>query len=259
MPHYIHSFSSPTMKGWLLQKSRIGLRKTRIRYYFILESQQLRSYKTDRPDALPISSIDLSEYELQIQPSAKQFTFQLIHQTSKSSANTTSTFFPSINLDLQAENELDWSHWVDTLEHHVGDQVNNVAGNNDHHRHQDQVNVLDKWLGRYDLIVPSTDRCTPSLLSLAPSSSYDNNDDLDDLNPISPRTPVFDQQQHQEHQQQQQQQSSSVKSASSTITTNTTTKPRRFFSFLSSFTSKKNKSATSSSTKASSPVSSCNR
>jgi hypothetical protein len=45
--------------------------------------------------------------------------------------------------------------------------------------HHDQVDVLDKWLERYDLIVPRTDRCTSSLLSLAPSSSYGNEDDND--------------------------------------------------------------------------------
>ncbi|KAI8085111.1 uncharacterized protein BX664DRAFT_338544 [Halteromyces radiatus] len=227
---YRHSFSSPTMKGWLLQKSRIGLRKTRIRYYFILESQQLRSYKTNRPDALPISSIDLSEYELQIQSSAKQFTFQLIHQTNKSSANTTptSSSFPSANLDLQAENELDWSHWVDTLEHYVGDHhhtVNNISSNIGSYDDQNQVDVLDKWLGRYDLMVPSTDRFTPSLLSLAPSSTYDNNDDVDDSNSISSRIPTtLDQ-------------PSSSESLSSPPS-----KQRRFLGFLSSITAKKSKS-----------------
>jgi hypothetical protein len=184
MHRYIQSFSSPTIKGWLMKKARTGLRKTWTRRYFILESQQLRCYKNNQENALPISTFDLREYHMQNQTTTKPFTFQLIHQSSSKSAMAAplSPSLPSPDLYLQAENENEWSHWVDTLERHVGDQQHigspTTSDSMDLYHH-DQVDVLDKWLERYDLIVPRTDRCTSSLLSLAPSSSYDNENDND--------------------------------------------------------------------------------
>ncbi|KAI8332940.1 hypothetical protein BC941DRAFT_452914 [Chlamydoabsidia padenii] len=195
MHHPIHSFTSPTFRGWLLKKARTGLRKAWTRHYFILERQQLRCYKNDQPDSQPISTFDLREYQLQNKPSNKPFTFQLIHHT-KTTSSTSRT--PSPNLYLQAQDENEWSNWVDTLESHVGDQHYTAEFNSDstvdflhqqqqqqqaYHYHDDQqMDVLDKWLERYDLIVPRADRSSPSLLSLAPSSSFanDNNDaDID--------------------------------------------------------------------------------
>ncbi|CAO3589830.1 unnamed protein product [Absidia cylindrospora] len=178
MHHYIHSFSSPTIKGWLLKKARTGFRKTWSRQYFVLESQQLRCYKNDQDDTSPISIFDLCEYQLQNQPSNKPFTFQLIHRSSKCSLVTpVSSTAPSSDLYLQAENEEEWTFWMDTL----GEQQHYMSGASiyDYPCHEDepQVDVLNKWLERYDLIVPSTDRFTPSLLSLAPSSAYANDDD----------------------------------------------------------------------------------
>jgi hypothetical protein len=197
MHHYIHSFSSPTFQGWLMKKARTGLRKTWTRHYFTLELQQLRCYRNDQPDSLPISTFDLREYQLQNQPSNKPFTFQLIHQTSKSSLSTSTidaetimdtasrtSRAPSPDLYLQAENENEWSNWVDTLESHVGAQPYTPAINSNStldftHNDQQEVDVLDKWLERYDLIVPRADRSSPSLISLAPSSSFANDNDDD--------------------------------------------------------------------------------
>lgn len=133
---------------------------------------------------MPISTFDLREYHLQNQTTTKPFTFQLIHQSSSKSAMAAplSPSLPSPDLYLQAENEKEWGNWVDTLERHVGDQQHvgsPTSGDALDIYHHDQVDVLDKWLERYDLIVPRTDRCTSSLLSLAPSSSYGNEDDND--------------------------------------------------------------------------------
>ncbi|ORZ24064.1 hypothetical protein BCR42DRAFT_446042 [Absidia repens] len=189
MHRYIQSFSSPTIKGWLMKKARTGLRKTWIRRYFVLESQQLRCYKSNQDDAPPISSFDLREYQLQTRSSSKPFTFQLIHQNSKSSSTAPmSPSLPSLDLYLQAGNEKEWGNWVDTLERHVGDQqhlmMNASSESHDYyfdHYDNDRVDVLDKWLERYDLIVPRADRCTSSLLSLAPSSNYDVDVDEDEV------------------------------------------------------------------------------
>ncbi|KAI8339124.1 hypothetical protein BC941DRAFT_422150 [Chlamydoabsidia padenii] len=188
MHRYIQSFSSPTIEGWLMKKARTGLRKTWTRRYFILESQQLRCYKNNQSDSLPISTFDLREYQLQNQSTTKPFTFQLIHQNSSKAALVVplSPSLPSPDLYLQAENEQEWCNWVDTLERHVRDQQTLTCDNkNDLFERDDhqQVDVLDKWLERYDLIIPRTNRCTSSLLSLAPSSFYDNDhDEVEDDN-----------------------------------------------------------------------------
>lgn len=237
MHRYIHSFSSPNIKGWLLKKARTGFRKTWSRCYFILESQQLRCYKDDQDDALPMSTFDLCDYQLQNQPSNKPYTFQLIHRNSKSSLGTTpiSSSVPSPDLYLQAENEEEWTLWMETLDDHL-------PGIYDYNDNQ-QVDVLNKWLERYDLIVPSTDRFTPSLLSLAPSSSYANDDDeASDISTIDiDRTATMSPAIMEHHQQQQQQQLLDIPSPTMKKSTSPSS---RFLGFLwTTNTTKKSKAS----------------
>ncbi|CAO3594058.1 unnamed protein product [Absidia cylindrospora] len=262
MHRYIQSFTSPTIKGWLMKKARTGLRKTWIRRYFVLESQQLKCYKSNKDDAPPIATFDLREYQLQTRSSSKPFTFQLIHQNSKSSSTTPmSPSLPSLDLYLQAGNEKEWGNWVDTLERHVGDQqhlmVNASSESHDYFDQydNDRVDVLDKWLERYDLIVPRADRCTSSLLSLAPSSNYDIDDDDDDVDDNDdsdlqdmsrqqqltspPRTPVTEKLPQ------------AINPSASTTSSSTSSSPR-FLGFLWTINSKRSKTPSPSDTSASS-------
>lgn len=107
----------------------------------------------------------------------------------------------NLELLLQADGEKHFTQWIDTLELHIGEQ-NELLSEDPLYTYdtKSSTDVLDKWLEKYDLIVPSTDRHTPSLISLAPSSTFEsndnNNDDDDDYyypNIITPMAPNFDQ------------------------------------------------------------------
>ncbi|CAO3638732.1 unnamed protein product [Cunninghamella blakesleeana] len=182
---YNNYFTPLPLKGWLIMKKQSSVRKNWIQRYFVLESKELRCYKNEN-DVSAIFTYNLRHYKLEVQNnSTRQNVFKLVGQQNE--------------LLLQADNEKHFTQWVDTLELHVGEQ-NELLSEDPLYTYdtKSSTDVLDKWLEKYDLIVPTTDRHTPSLISLAPSSTFEsntNNDDEEDddyPNINTPMTPHFD-------------------------------------------------------------------
>ncbi|KAI8064458.1 hypothetical protein BC940DRAFT_305763 [Gongronella butleri] len=154
--------STLLMKGWLWQKKQHASLKKKTRRYFTLDTQQmLHCFKQpmpassslyDRADQAShaIASYDMRLYRLQVQ-SDKPLTFHLVHEKNN-----------ALTLCLEASCKQEWTQWIDTLEQCVGSAPSYYLG--------PQTDVLDKWLERFDLMVPLPDRLTPSTVSLAPSS-----------------------------------------------------------------------------------------
>ncbi|KAI9300545.1 hypothetical protein BJ944DRAFT_244096 [Cunninghamella echinulata] len=241
---YINYFTPLPLKGWLFMKRQSTVRKSWTQRYFVLESKELRCYKNEL-DTTPILTFNLRHYKLEI-PSAssisspsspsstKQNIFKLIGQTSD-----------LMELILQADNEKHFTQWVDTLEQHLGEQ--DEVLNEDPlyvYSTQSSTDVLDRWLEKYDLLVPSTDRHTPSLISLAPSSTYDNDADSDYSddefpNMLSPMTPTT--MTHYPPPSHQALNHNMDGSKSSPTSTSTSSSSSKFFGFLLSISGSKKK------------------